>query len=371
MAQLVTGVVGGAIGFFIGGPYGAAIGFSVGTSIGSMFSSGTTVAGNTLGDIATQTSKEGVARPIIWGRVRPIAGNLIACSDPKIVTTTSSAGGKGGGGAKTTSESVYRTYAIRVCEGPITKFVRVWRNNELVYDARTTTDAAATATQSNTPKLAGPLAIETSTNTEWGNENNAEFLKTATFYLGGWDQMPDPALEGVFGAGNVPPHRGTAYMVMNNELLDDTGGAVPQWIFEVERMEGYPLTSTPYAVEVVEGAASKSITNVRAAPVLYPDDFTRSSGVALISAMMRNTLKQALTPNENTSQSLGVSLIGAQLIYIPTIPPITYSDTTQSAASSGVSLTSASMQDKLITYDNEAVKSTKSNGVSLLSGSLN
>lgn len=344
MAQLVTGVVGGAIGFLIGGPYGAAIGFSVGSSIGSMFSSGTTVAGNTLGDIATQTSKEGVARPIIWGRVRPIAGNLIACSKPKIVKVKHKSGGKGGGGSTTTTESVYRTYAIRVCEGPITKFVRIWRNNELVYDGR---------------------------GSKWGKENNAEFLKNGRLYLGGWDQMPDSALERIVGAGNVPPHRGTAYMVMDNELLDDTGGAVPQWIFEVERMEGYPLTSTPYVVEVVEGASSKSITsaNARLFPILSTiylddfDDFAASTGVSLLSAEMRNVLKQ-VTTNKNTSKSLGTTLIDAQLIYIT---PGTYSDTSQS---SGVSLVTASMQDKLITYGNEAVKSTKSNGVTLTSGSL-
>ncbi len=364
MAQLVTGIVGGVVGFFLGGPYGAAIGFSVGSSVGALFSNtGTTVAGNTLGDIATQTSKEGVARPIIWGRVRPIAGNLIACSDPKIVKEKHKSGGKGGGSSTTTTtESVYRTYAIRVCEGPITRFVRVWRNNELVYDNRPVIEGETVATTATTPT--GGMSF--SAISQWGEDNNDEFLKNGRLYLGNWDQMPDSALEGIWGAGNVPAHRGTAYMVMDNELLNDTGGAVPQWIFEVERMEGYPLTSTPYAVEVVEGAASKSITNVRAAPVLYPDDFTKSSGVALVSAMMRDTSKQALTPNENTSQSLGTTLIDARLY----ATRILYSDTTQSATSSGVALTSASMQDKSITYDNEAVKSTKSNGVSLISGSL-
>ena len=38
---------------------------------------------------------------------------------------------------------------------------------------------------------------------------------------------------------------------MDNELLNDTGGAVPQWVFEVERCEGFILTSHPYAVEAV------------------------------------------------------------------------------------------------------------------------
>ena len=192
----------------------------------------------------------------------------------------------------------------------------MWRNNELVYDNRKVTEAWALPSWRTTPSFSLWL-MEQMFPTLWGKENNAEFLKTATLYLGGWDQMPDHALEGVFGAGNVPAHRGTAYMVMNNELLDDTGGAVPQWIFEVERTDGRTLTSTPYAVEVVEVAASKSITNLRHHPppppphVLNTDDFTKSSGVALISAMIGDTLKQALTPNENTSQSLGITLIDA------------------------------------------------------------
>lgn len=340
MAQIVLGTVGAVAGFFIGGPTGALIGFNIGASLGASMSE-TTVQGNKIGDVADQTANEGDPRPIIWGRVRPIGGQLIACSDPKIVKVKhKQSGGKGGGGSTTTvTESVYRTYAIAVCEGPITGFVRIWRNNELVYDAR---------------------------GNDWGAENNSAFLGTATLYLGAWDQMPDPALEGVFGVGEVPPHRGTAYIVMDNELLDDTGGAVPQWIFEVERAEGVLLTSKVYPLEVEERAASESITNVRAAPVLHPDDFTKSSGVALVSAMMRDTSKQALTPNENTSQSLGTTLIDARLY----ATRILYSDTTQSATSSGVALTSASMQDKLITYDNDAVKSTKSNGVSLISGSL-
>ncbi len=176
MAQVVTGIVGGVVGFFVAGPYGAAIGFSVGSSLGAMFGSGTTVAGNTLGDIATQTAKEGVARPIIWGRVRPVAGNLIACSDPKIVKKKTKSG-KGGGGTSTTTESVYRTYAIRVCEGPITRYTRIWRNNELVYDGRIINSGAGTASAATTPTLAdGIVNVSDSTTTDWGNENNAEFL---------------------------------------------------------------------------------------------------------------------------------------------------------------------------------------------------
>lgn len=186
-----------------------------------------------LGEIAKQTAKEGGARLIVWGIVRPIGGNLVACSDPNIVKTSTSSGGKGGGGAKqtTTSENVYRTYAIGVCEGPITGYRRIWRNNKLVYDSRTD---------------------ETGALDTWGATNNPIFLQKATLYLGDYAQLPDPSLEGIFGVGEVPAMRGTAYMVMNNENLTDLGGAVPQYIFEVVRAEGVALTSRPYPVEDIE-----------------------------------------------------------------------------------------------------------------------
>jgi hypothetical protein len=64
--------------------------------------------------------------------------------------------------------------------------------------------------------------------------------------------MPSPDLEAIWGAGNVPAYRGTAYMVALNEDLTDMSGAVPQWLFEVERAEGYALTSRPYGMEEIE-----------------------------------------------------------------------------------------------------------------------
>lgn len=146
----------------------------------------------------------------------------------------SSSGGKGGGSKKQEQkvEHVFRTYAIGVCEGPITGYSRIWRNNKLVYDAR---------------------------GNEWGQKNNPVFLKTIRLYLGGWSQMPDPTLESIWGAGQVPAYRGTAYIVSIDEDLTDMGGAVPQWQFEVERAEGVVVTSRPYAVESVESSAATSV----------------------------------------------------------------------------------------------------------------
>src|SRR5690606_2050983 len=182
------------------------------------------VPGQKLGEIAAQTAKEGEPRLIVWGTVRPIGGNLVAVQEPpRIERRKHKSGGKGGGGgSSTTTEHPHRTYAIGICEGPITGIRRVWRNNKLVYDGRP--------------------------GSTWGAKNNGVFLRKARFFLGGYDQMPSADLEKIFGVGNVPAMRGTAYMVMADEDLSDMGGAVPQWLFEVVRAEGFRLTSRPYRV---------------------------------------------------------------------------------------------------------------------------
>lgn len=216
MANVVMGAAGAVVGFFIGGPagaaYGFAAGFGIGTLVGNMMPG---VQGPRMGEVAQQTSKEGVPRPIVYGVARPIAGNLIYLAEPTFKNF------------KYAGRRTYRTFAIRVCEGPVNGIRRVWEDNKLVYDA---------------------LAEEGSEQAE----NNEEFLKYATFHLGNWDQMPDPVLEAEFGVGEVPAHRGTCYMVVESKNVTSRGGAVPQYVFEVVRTEGFILTSEPYPVETVD-----------------------------------------------------------------------------------------------------------------------
>jgi len=203
-----------------------------------------------LGDMARQTSKEGVPRHIIFGAVRPIGGNVVAVQDPpRIQRRKVKSNGKGGRSQKI--EVPRRTYAIGVCEGPITAYRRVWRNQKLIYDGR---------------------------GTKWGRKNNKTFLKTFKFYYGTYTQMPDSNLEAIFGVGNVPAMRGTAYMVAKDEDLNDMGGAIPVWTFEVVRAHGYALTSNTYPLESIDSAEDTGTWDVQQYPEGNIDESAEDTG---------------------------------------------------------------------------------------------
>lgn len=296
------------------------------------------VPGQKLGEIARQTAKEGEPRVIVYGVVRPIGGNLVAVQEPpRIIRKKQKSGGKGGGGSKTYTEVPVRTYAVGICEGPITGIRRIWRNNKLVY---------------------------ADNDSLWGIRNNRVFLRTARLYLGGYDQMPSPDLEAVFGAGNVPAMRGTAYMVMANEELADTGGAVPQWTFEVERAEGYVLTSRPYPVEAFEYATVSGggllSGDHRVPPVINFADSLDQSGGGLLAGEHRDLL-QTYSYVEAVDQGGGL-LAGEfnQILRRYSIPI--------EAVDQGGGLLSGDFRTGLIKYDRWPIESVYQSGGGLLGG---
>lgn len=203
----VGGILGGAIGFWIGGPMGAQIGFALGSYAGAV-ADPTKIQGPTLGDLPIQTAMEGAPRPIVYGRPQPFFGNLLQSGDYNPYTVETENGGKGPTSV-TVGQGVRLTYAIRICEGPAT-VIRAWRDERLVYDATG----------------AGVIAAD------------MQAIRSKTmFYTGSEDQNPDPSLEAIpehrgGGIGNVPSYRGTAYMVVTEDDLGNTG-RIPQWKFEM------------------------------------------------------------------------------------------------------------------------------------------
>lgn len=187
---------------------------AAGTAMNAYAASQQVNPGPKIGDVQKQTSQEGGFRPIVYGRSNPISGNVIADGGPVIVTKRER---QGKGGPKVESESAFRTYAVGFCEGQAT-LLQAWRNGILVYDAE---DAS--------------MASE-----------NAKFLEYATWYTGAYDQAASPDLESIYGAGQAPYFRGTAYLSIHEEDVTDQRGAWSQWQVRVFRGAARSYTSPPY-----------------------------------------------------------------------------------------------------------------------------
>ena len=139
MATLVLGAVGSAIGGAFGGAIlgfsGAAIGGFIGSTVGSVVDSwivsslapAQKIEGQRLDSLRITSAIEGAVIPRLYGRLR-IGGNIIWATDFREETkTTTQGGGKGGGGGKvrTTEYLYYASFAVALCEGPITGIGRI------------------------------------------------------------------------------------------------------------------------------------------------------------------------------------------------------------------------------------------------------
>lgn len=205
MARQVLPIVGAVIGAYFGGPQGAQIGYAIGSLVGNAVDP-LMIDGPKIGDVAAQTSSEGVYQPIFFGTAQSF-GNIIA-QGPNIIRRTKQQQGKGG--PVTVTERLYKTFAIRIGvswqgEIGIAGVSRIWENGKLVYDTRPQSTIVA---------------------------ESAEFEMKFRLYLGTDDQLPDPDLEAIYGIGNTPTYRGRAYIVFPRYDITDWK-AIPNYQFEV------------------------------------------------------------------------------------------------------------------------------------------
>lgn len=234
--------IGSVVGFVVGNlifpGLGGAIGNVLGGAIGASFDR-TTIDGPNIGDAQTQTSQAGVPRPIVFGHTPPFAGNhMDGETKARKVITEEEQGGKGGGPTTVQkTEHFYITYAIRICEGPISGVLRIKRQGKPVYDVRPL-EAIPGWDDPDTEEAVAQYFEEM-------QAANTKFLANHRIYLGDEDQLPDPALEMLHGVGNTPYYRGTAYMVGEDEEVTDVGGAVAKFDFEVISCGDTP-ESLPY-----------------------------------------------------------------------------------------------------------------------------
>jgi hypothetical protein len=217
VATLVLGAAGAAIGGSIGGSIlglsAVTVGGFVGSSIGSAVDSwivsslapAQRIEGPRLESLRITSSTEGAVIPRVFGRMR-LGGNIIWATDFREEgKTTTQGGGKGGGGGKvkTTEYLYYASFAVALCEGPITGIGRIWADGK-------------------------PMDLSGVT---W------------RWYPGDEAQAADPFIAARMGAASTPAYRGTAYVVFEELALGAYGNRLPQLSFEVFRPLADPDTA--------------------------------------------------------------------------------------------------------------------------------
>ena len=243
MATIVLSAVGAAVGSSLGGSLlgisSAVIGRAVGATLGRVIDQQLLGTGSE----AVETGKvdrfrltganEGTPVGRLWGRSR-LSGQVIWSSRFKETVTKSGGGGggKGGGGTKSPKVKEYSytvSLAIALCEGKIARVGRIWAD---------------------------------------GNEIEPQSLNMRVYY-GSESQQPDPLMEAIQGAGQVPAYRGIAYVVIEDLELGNFGNRVPQLSFEVVRAaEGGvgDLPQTVRGVALIPGTGEYSLATT---PVSY------------------------------------------------------------------------------------------------------
>jgi hypothetical protein len=210
MASLALGAVGAVVGNILLPGIGGSIGWALGSALGSALFQ-PKVDGPRLNNLRLQTSQYGWFIPIVYGTVR-VEGCVIWQTDLQEHSHTS--GGKGG--PEVTNYTYTASFAVAMCGGVINNVQRIWADGEVIYDK-------------------SPGAI--------GSDLNLPL----TIYFGTETQTPDPTIESVEGAGQVPAHRGTAYVVFTDLDLGRWGNRIPNLSFEVVKSAAaYPWVFSPF-----------------------------------------------------------------------------------------------------------------------------
>lgn len=206
MASIVLKSVGAAVGNSLAPGFGAYFGSVLGSAAGGFIDQnlglGTHITGPRLENLSVQDSRYGAGIPIVYGTAR-VAGNVIWSTDLIQATHSNSVSGGKGGGSSSASTTTY-TYslhcAVGIAAGLIGGITTIWADSQIIYQ-----------------------------NGQW----TSGVIDGASIYTGTSSQAPDPFMQSILGAGNVPAYRGLAYVVFENLQLANFGNRLPNLTFEV------------------------------------------------------------------------------------------------------------------------------------------
>ena len=238
---------------------GASIGSAAGGALGrvldqTLFGPGAQVReGPRLQTLDIQTATEGAPVPRVFGRMR-LAGQIIWSTRFRETATTERQGGKGIGGGpsvETTSFSYSVSFAVALCEGPVSGVGRIWADGK-------------------------PMPLEGVT---WRLHKGTE------------DQPRDPLIAAL--TPDTPAFRGTAYLVFEDLPLERYGNRLPQISVEVRR------AATPPDQHKSGPALSELLTGVALSP--------GSGEFALATQPVRRRLREGVSASENLNNTRGVA----------------------------------------------------------------
>jgi Putative phage tail protein len=180
-----------------------------------------------LSDLQVTASTYGSPVKVGWGTAR-IGGNIIWCSQ---LIQHNEGNGKGG----MFGPDVYQytwTGAVGLCQtdqtGPINDILRIWADTKLVFDKTGATNGTKSLYGEPSGKGGSPSNNGPGPGGSWYNN-----VGTFRIYTGTQDQMPDPAMEALFGPDQCNANRGQAFVVFDNINLINYGNRVPNFNFEV------------------------------------------------------------------------------------------------------------------------------------------
>ena len=191
---------------------GAAIGRTIGQLAGRAIDASLMPAteGPRVKSLTVMESREGAGLPTVYGRMR-VGGQVIWASRFREKRRERSAGK---GGPKYAEYTYSVSFAVALCQGPITRVDRIWANGEAI----------------------------TLADVNW------------RLYHGSETQDADPLIEATEGTDAAPAYRGVAYIVFEDLPLDPYGNRMPQLSFEVVRAgqtDSYSLGNVVEGVNII------------------------------------------------------------------------------------------------------------------------
>lgn len=212
-----------------------------------------------LNDLRVSSASYGRGIPMVWGTMRT-TGNMFWATDfreEKIYVTQKGKQKTGGKGEKKAKKGkaqpiykYYANFAMGLCQGPADDVIRIWADNNLIYDKLNpdNEDLVTPGFSTREEETDGKGSQKSAANKKGSNGESGRFAWR--FYAGTEDQMPDPYMEKLANEraradklsftdpdGNkrvfTPAYRDLCYLMFEDFALEDFGNRIPTITAEI------------------------------------------------------------------------------------------------------------------------------------------